>query len=159
MHFLFKHHQSICTHLLLLFSPNIYPGATPQFEHSTPLIIPSPPTSIPGTMPTIVESNIPILVHTPTPSLLPNPGTGNSPARESSAGAIVGALVGVMLVVVVAVLVVLVVVLVSRRRQKKQLTALSIEDIWFDNPVYEGTIFHWKHLYPSPFIFYLHWLM
>jgi len=89
------------------------------------------------------ESNIPELAHTPTPSLLPTSGTGNSPSRGSPTGAIAGALVGVMLVVVVTVLVVLLVVLVLRRRQKKkQLHALNTEERVLENPVYAGTLSH-----------------
>ena len=87
-----------------------------------------------------VESNIPVLAH--TPSLLPTIGTDNSPARESSAGAIAGTLVEVVLVVVVAVLVVLLVVLVLRRGQKKQLHAVNTEERVLDNPVYAGTLSH-----------------
>jgi len=115
----------------------------PQFEHSTPFITSSPPTSILGTMPTsTVESNIPVFSHIPTPSLLPNLGTDNSPARESSTGAIAGALVGVVLVVVVAVLLVLLVVLVLRRREKKQLHAVNTEQRMLANPICAGTLSH-----------------
>jgi len=93
-------------------------------------------------MPTsTVESNIPVLVNTPTPSLLPNLA-GNSPARGSPTGAIAGALAGVVLVVVVTVLVVLLVVLVLRRRKKKQLHAVNTEERVLDNPVYAGTLSH-----------------
>ena len=106
-----------------------------SLRHLETLCIPvfSLPTSTGATPP--VES-----AHTPTPSLLPPSGTDNSPARESSAGAIAGALVGVVLVVVVAVLVVLLVVLVLRRRQKKQLHAVNTEERVLDNPVYAGTL-------------------
>jgi len=88
-----------------------------------------------------VESNTPVFAHTPTPSLLPASGTGNSPASWLPTGAIAGALVGVMLVVAVAVLVVLLVVLVMRRRQKKQLLAVNTEERVLDNPVYAGILF------------------
>ena len=110
----------------------------PPVESSTPFIS-SPPTSTQGVMPQ-AESNIPELAHTPTPSLLPTSGTGNSPSRGSPTGAIAGALVGVMLVVVVTVLVVLLVVLVLRRREKKQLHAVNTEERELDNPVYAGTL-------------------
>ena len=87
-----------------------------------------------------VESSVPVLTHTPTPSLLPTLGTDNSPARGSSAGAIAGALVGVVLVVVVTVLVVLLVVLVLRRRKNKQLHAVNTEQRVLDNSVHAGIL-------------------
>ena len=101
-----------------------------------------------------VDSTIPVLAHTPTPSLLPTPGPGtdDSAASGSQAGAIAGALVGVMLVVVVAVLVVLLVVLVSRKRQMKNLPAVNTDERELervlDNPIYGGTVPQ-KHLYLS----------
>ena len=128
--------------------PTTTPGAMPSVEHSTTLMTSSqpiysttlitPPTSTAGIMPP-VESIFPVLVHTPTPSLLPTPSTDNSPARGSPAGAVAGTLVGVILAVVVLILLVLLVVLVLRRRQKKNLRVVNIEESGFYNPAYEGT--------------------
>jgi len=120
---------------------------SPQFKALPTFLYPPLPFSLlqlphqPGATPSF-ESLIPEIAHTPTPSSLPTLGTDNSPARESSAGAIAGALVGILLVVAVAVLVVLLVVLMLRRRQKKKLHAVNTEERVLDNPVYAGTLSH-----------------